>query len=105
MANAYAGEVELTIGDETRVCKLTLGALAELEQKLEAQSLLSLIERFEAGQYSASDVLDIVVAGLRGGGWTGDRSDLLTLEIGGGIQEAARVAARLLVLAFAPFDT
>jgi len=38
---------------------------------------------------------------LRGGGWTGDRSDLLTCEIEGGPVEAARLAGQLLTRAFA----
>ena len=42
-----------------------------------------------------------VVAGLRGGGWTGSGADLMTAEIGGGPMGAARVAAELLVRAFA----
>ena len=47
------------------------------------------------------DVLALIVAGLRGGGWRGQASDLLTAEIGGGALEAARIAGALLVRAFA----
>ncbi|MEM1374161.1 MAG: gene transfer agent family protein [Pseudomonadota bacterium] len=102
MANPYAGEVEIVVGGERHLCKLTLGALAEFEAELGEDSLIALIERFEAGRYKAADVLGLVVAGLRGGGWTGTRRDLLTLEIEGGVEEAARVAARLLIAAFTP---
>lgn len=102
MANPYAGEVEIVLGGERHLCKLTLGALAEFEAELGEESLLALIERFEAGRYKAGDVLGLVVAGLRGGGWRGTRGDLLTLEIQGGVEEAARVAARLLIAAFTP---
>lgn len=102
MANPLAGEVEVVVNGERRVCKLTLGALAELEAELGDESLFALIERFEAGRYGAGDILALVVAGLRGGGWDGTRETLLSAEIGGGITEAARVAARLLVGAFAP---
>ena len=102
MANAYAGEVALTIGGRRRVLKLTLGALAELEEAVDpAEGLVGLIGRFEAGSYSARDVLALIVAGLKGGGWrdvTAD--DLLEVEIQGGPVEAARAAALLLVRAF-----
>ncbi len=102
MANPLRGEVALVLDGEARVCKLTLGALAELETRLEADSLTALVERFEGETMRARDVLMLLVAGLRGGGWTGDLPDLLTAEIEGGPLEAARVAARMLALAFQP---
>ena len=101
MANPYAGEVALTLDGQRHVAKLTLGALAELEAALEAGSLVELIERFEGQRFSTRDVLALVVAGLRGGGWRGTAADLMQVEIGGGPMEAARVAAMLLARAFA----
>ncbi|MCL4188161.1 MAG: gene transfer agent family protein [Rhodobacteraceae bacterium] len=101
MANPWAGEVALVLDGRRQLCRLTLGALAELEVELGADSLVALAERFEAGRFSARDVLALVVAGLRGGGWQGAATDLRTAEIEGGPAEAARVAARLLARAFA----
>ena len=100
MANPWAGEVALTLDGERRLCKLTLGALAELEATLESGTLLELVERFESGGFSTRDILALVVAGLRGGGWQGTGADLLRAEIAGGPMEAARVAAQLLARAF-----
>ena len=100
MANPWAGEVALTIDGERHVCKLTLGALAELEAGLEAGSLVDLVRRFESGDLSSRDVLALIVAGLRGGGWRGSAEDLLSSEIEGGPVGAARTAAELLVRAF-----
>jgi hypothetical protein len=101
MANPYAGEVALTLDGQRHVAKLTLGALAELEAALDAGSLVELVERFESQRFSTRDVLALIVAGLRGGGWRGGTADLLHVEIGGGPMEAARVAAVLLARAFA----
>ena len=101
MANPYAGEVALVLDGKRHVAKLTLGALAELETALETGSLMELVERFEARRFSTRDVLALVVAGLRGGGWQGQAADLLRVEIGGGLVEAARAAAELLARAFA----
>jgi len=101
MANPYAGEVAIWLDGVRHVAKLTLGALAELETSLEAGSLIEMVERFEQGRFSSRDVLALVVAGLRGGGWQGSASDLRTVEIGGGPIEAARAAAELLARAFA----
>ncbi|MDH3264222.1 MAG: gene transfer agent family protein [Paracoccaceae bacterium] len=100
MANPWAGEVALTLDCERHVLKLTLGALAELEAALGADSLVTLVERFESARFSTRDVLLLIVAGLRGGGWRGTAEDLRTVEIAGGPIEAARVAAELLVRAF-----
>jgi hypothetical protein len=101
MANPWAGEVELKMNGDRCVLRLTLGALAELEESLGTGSLVELAERFEGGQPSARDVLAVVLAGLRGGGWRGSAEELLSVEIDGGPLEAARVAGRLLVRAFA----
>ena len=100
MANPHAGEVALVIDGTRHVAKLTLGALAELEARLGADSLTALVARYESNDLRARDVLELVAAGLRGGGWTGHAPDLLTAEIEGGPIAAARAAAALLVLAF-----
>ena len=101
MGNPWEGEVAIRFGGARHVMKLTLGALAELEASMAADSLVALVERFETGAFSTRDVLALIVAGLRGGGWRGDASDLLTVEIEGGAPEAAKLAGQLLVRAFA----
>jgi hypothetical protein len=99
--NPWAGEVAVVIDGRRHVARLTLGALAELEAALGADSLIDLVERFEGRRFSTRDVLALVVAGLRGGGWQGSAADLMQAEIAGGPVEAARVAALLLARAFA----
>ncbi len=101
MANPWRGEVTLIIDGQPHICRLTLGALAELEVSLRSGSLIELIKRFEAEAFSATDVLALLLAGLRGGGWHGDRDDLIAADIAGGPLQAARVAAQLLAHAFA----
>jgi hypothetical protein len=101
MVNPWGGEVALVLDGERHLAKLTLGALAELEATLETGALVDLVERFESGRFSTRDVLALVVAGLRGGGWRGSSDDLRTVDIAGGPIEAARAAAELLARAFA----
>ncbi|KEO56534.1 gene transfer agent family protein [Thioclava pacifica] len=101
MANPWAGEVEITLDGQRHVAKLTLAALAELEAEIgETGGMIALVERFEAGRFASRDVLAVIVAGLRGGGWQGRVGDLGTVEIGGGPMGAARKAAELLARAF-----
>lgn len=100
MVNPMRGEVEVVLDGQPFAARLTLGALAELEDDLGAESLLAVAERFEAGRFSTRDVLAVLVAGLRGGGWQGRAADLLTVEIAGGPMAAGRAAAELLARAF-----
>ena len=101
MANPWAGEVEITLDGVPHVAKLTLGALAELEEALgEANGMIAMVERFEAGRFTTRDVLALIVAGLRGGGWRGGVEDLRAVEIAGGPLAAAGKAAELLARAF-----
>ncbi|MFV0409550.1 MAG: gene transfer agent family protein [Paracoccus sp. (in: a-proteobacteria)] len=100
MVNPMRGEVEITLDGVPHVACLTLGTLAELEADLATGSLVEMAGRFEEGQFSATDVMAVVVAGLRGGGWQGRRADLLMAEIAGGPVGAAKAAAQLLARAF-----
>ena len=100
MVNPMRGEVAVVLDGVPHVARLTLGALAELETELGTGSLVEMAGRFEEGRFSAGDVIAVVVAGLRGGGWQGGRADLLAMDVAGGPVGAARAAARLLALAF-----
>lgn len=98
--NAHRGEVAVTLDGRPYAARLTLGALAALEADLGADSLIAVIERFESGRFATRDVMAVLVAGLRGGGWQGAAADLMTVEIAGGPVAAARAAAELLARAF-----
>lgn len=101
MANPYASEVALVIDGTRHDLKLTLGALAELETHLKAETLLELVTRFESGAFSARDVLLLIAAGLKGAGADYEPARLAEAEIEGGPMAAARAAALLLARAFA----
>ncbi|MCE8006596.1 gene transfer agent family protein [Aestuariivita sp.] len=100
MTNPWRGEVALTINGEPHVLKLTLGALAALEARVEAGSLVALVERFEGGAFSSADVLALVHAGLLGGGAVISIQELGQADIAGGPMAAARAGAELLARAF-----
>ncbi len=100
MANAWRGEVAIVVDGQRHLARLTLGALAELEDKLCEGSLIALVERFESNKFSSRDVLTLLSAGLRGGGSKLAEGALLHAEIEGGPMAAARAAAELLARAF-----
>ncbi|MFD2739874.1 gene transfer agent family protein [Sulfitobacter aestuarii] len=98
--NPWRGEVALVIDGERHVARLTLGALAELEESLAEPSLVALVERFEGNRFTSRDVLTLLAAGLRGGRAPVSAAQLAQGEIEGGPMVAARVAAELLARAF-----
>jgi hypothetical protein len=99
-ANPWAGEVVLVMDGKAHVCKLTLGALAEMEAALPEGGLIDLIERLEAGTWRAADLIALLAAGLRGGGWSGDGTLVGAARIDGGLPGALRVARALIERAF-----
>ncbi|MEM9851656.1 MAG: gene transfer agent family protein [Pseudomonadota bacterium] len=100
MENRWRGEVAVTVNGTPRVMRLPLGALAELEDALGDAGLVPLIERFETGALRASDLLALIHAGLRGGGWDVDLATVRAATIEGGAIGAARAAAQLLKATF-----
>ena len=90
----------MVIDGAPHVLKLTLGALAALEARLEAGSLVALVERFEGGRFSAADMLLLLHAGLSGGGSEMSEEALARADIDGGPVAAAKAAAALLARAF-----
>ena len=101
MGNPYRGEVDLVVNGAPCVMRLSLGALAGLEQRLGAGGLVPMIERFEAGRFTSQDLIALLHAGLQGGGWDGSEADLAAAEIEGGAVVAAQAAGRLLQVSFA----
>ncbi|HPG21672.1 MAG TPA: gene transfer agent family protein [Amaricoccus sp.] len=100
MGNPYRGEVVLSVDGTPRVMRLTLGALAELEARLESESLLEMIARFETGGFRVADLVSLLAAGLSGGGWRIGEAELVACRIDGGPLAAAQAAAKLLKVTF-----
>lgn len=100
MPNPQRGEISAVFDGEERVLCLTLGALAELEARLQAGDLVGLSERFASGRVSARDLTAILGAGLRGAGNAISDDDLARMSIEGGLKGAAGIAARLLRATF-----
>ena len=66
MTNAHRGEVSLVIDGVERTLCLTLGALAEIETALGTSGFADMAERLK--RLSASDLVAVLAALLRGGG-------------------------------------
>lgn len=90
----------LVVDGTPYVARLTLGALAELEDGLGEASLVGLVERFESSRFASRDVVALLGAGLRGGGATLTDDEVAKAQIKGGPMAAAKAAAELLARAF-----
>ena len=99
-ANSRRGEISAEFdGKPYRLC-LTLGALAELENAFGAGDLNALAERFGTGRLSAKDMMEIIAAGMRGGGAEMEAADLGRMQCDGGLGGYARVVTQLLAATF-----
>jgi len=101
-ANPQRGEVALVIDGRARRLRLTLGALAALEARLDAAGLIGLAERFEGGTVGAADLIAVIAAGLAGAGEETDEAAIAAAEIEGGAVAALEAGLALLAAAFRP---
>lgn len=100
MANRHRGEITAYFGGNPyRLC-LTLGALAELEDRLGEEDILALARRFEDGRISARAALAVIAAGLHGGGHDLSDTDIDALTAGEGVFGWLGVVVELLQAAF-----
>ncbi len=97
MRNPYQSEAMLVIDGSPVNLKLTLGALAALEDALGLASLHDLVDRFASNAFSSKDLILVLNAGLYG---AGERVSIEDVSIKGGAIEAAKTAMQLLVGAF-----
>lgn len=102
--NRHRGEIAADFDGETRLLCLTLGALAELEAAFGVGNLADLAGRFEGGRLSASDVIRIVGAGLRGAGNLTSDEDVAAMSTEGGAAGFVRIATELLWASFGGAD-
>ena len=98
--NRHRGEVAARLDGRNYTLCLTLGALAELESAFEAENLSALVERFASGRLSATDMLRIVGAGLRGGGHPFPDDEVAEMQAEGGAAGFARITVDLLAATF-----
>jgi hypothetical protein len=100
MANPRRGEITAEFDGRSHTLCLTLGALAELEQKFGAGGLVELASRFEGGKLSARDLIGVIACGLRSGGANYSDDDVASFKVSGGLQTYVSIAADLLAATF-----
>lgn len=100
MANRRRGEVPLDLAGTRYTLCLTLGALAELEDTLQAGDLLGLAERFTGGRLASRDLIALLGVCLRGGGHAIDDRAVAALPLAGGLDAVTQALSEALAAAF-----
>ena len=104
MVNTIRGEISANLDGKSWVLCLTLGALTELESALEADNLGKLADKFSNGTLRSSDLLKIIAAGLKGGGYELSEQEVAEMRVEGGVSGYVDIAARLLQASFTPHE-
>lgn len=100
IVNPQRGEVAIVINGSEHALRLSLGALASLEDRVEAKSLVSLVERFESGSFTSNDLILLLWAGLNGAGTSISIEEVAACQVDGGPVVAAKAASQLLFATF-----
>lgn len=100
MANSYRGEIAAFLGGAERRLRLTLGALADLEDAFGAEDLSDLARRFANGTLKARDATKVIGAGLRGAGETVTDEDVAAMHVDGGVAGYIDIVVRLIAATF-----
>ncbi|MGB0926478.1 MAG: gene transfer agent family protein [Pikeienuella sp.] len=100
MVNPHRGETTINVAGTPLTMRLSLGALASLEERLGVTGLVGIAERFEAGEHSADDLLALLTAGLNGAGGDVTEAEVANMSFDGGAIAASRAAAELLARTF-----
>jgi Phage tail tube protein, GTA-gp10 len=100
MANAHRGEISALLDGRRHTLCLTLGALAELEERLGGEDILALARRFESGRITAREAICVIGAGLRGAGLDITDEAVGRMQAEGGVPGYLALVVELLQAAF-----
>ena len=100
--NPLRGEISAHLDGKEYCLVLTLSALAELENSFAGDSLEALVIRFSNGKFSSQDLLKIIAAGLRGGGYNFSDEEVGEMQVEGGAGGYVSIVSKLLKATFNP---
>jgi Phage tail tube protein, GTA-gp10 len=100
MPNRRRGEVALSLDGRDYVLRLTLGALAELEDAFKTGSLAGLAAHLGSGSLSSRELLLLLRIALKGGGNPLTEEALEQATLTGGVEAAVTALADLFALTF-----
>lgn len=99
-ANRRRGEIAAMLDGREMKLRLTLGSLAELETAFAVDDLGALVARFSSGKLSATDMVRVIGAGLRGAGAAISDEEVGAMACDDGAAGYARIVSDLLTQTF-----
>lgn len=102
MANPHRGEARLALNGRHYTLKLTLGGLADLEDRLGAADLAALAARLGSGRLSSRDLVVLLQSGLHGGGHALTEAEIEAWPLEEGIEPILSAVVAMLERSFGP---
>jgi hypothetical protein len=100
MANRYRGEIDVELDGRAWRMALTLGVLAELEDRFRVASLGELVARLASGNLASAELAAVLAAGLRGGGQEVTEQEVARMQSPDGTAGYLKIVTRLLGATF-----
>ena len=100
MTNRHRGEIKAILNGREWTLRLTLGALAEVEDALGGEDILSLAQRLGEGRIRTKDCIYLLGAALRGAGHKVSDDEVRAMHIEGGVEAMVHLVGNLLSMAF-----
>ena len=95
MANPLKGEVEVTLGRDTYKARLTIDAIMQVEDACNC-GIIKLAQNMSQADVRMSDIINVLLPALRGGGNDIDKNGVIKLVQNTGIISATTAVANLL---------
>lgn len=100
MVNQSRGEISVELDGRQWTLCLTLGSLSELEAHFRVNDISGLASILSSGNISSKDIMAIIAAGLKGGGYTLSIEDVSEMRHKDGPAGYAKITADLLSASF-----
>lgn len=95
MANPLKGQIELTLGEKSYKARLTVDSIMQIEDAVGC-GIIKLAQNMAEGDIRMSDIINVLLPALRGGGNNIQDKDVKEIVGDIGIVESAKAVAQLL---------
>ena len=104
MANPMKGQIKLTLAGKDYTARLTIDSIIQIEQSVNC-GIIKLANKMAEGDIAVSDLLNILLPALRGGGNDFQMKDVTKIVQDAGIVETTQSVATLLTSALITEDS
>tara|TARA_R110000822_G_scaffold106251_4_gene234289 strand:- start:2556 stop:2906 length:351 start_codon:yes stop_codon:yes gene_type:complete len=95
MTNPLKGQIDITLGSETYKCRLTIDSIIQIENSCNC-GIIKLATKMADGDIRMSDIINVLLPALRGGGNDFNEKHIMNMVQDAGIVSATTAVANLL---------